>query len=200
MHDSGVFRFAGGISSILTALLVLAAGILDYVNETGLATIAGRSLIYAAHILAVFVFAAIYERHKEEGIFLGGLGFILGLIGTIITSSVVFVEIAGVAGIGIEPVLDVPILKTISTLGIIFLVVGMLSLGLSIILAGILSRWGGWLLIIGTIICVLGSFETNIASILIIIGAAFSFGGFLLVGATLLKDNERSEIFINRSV
>lgn len=200
MHDSGVFRFAGGISSILTALLVLAASLLDYVNETGDATIAGRGLIFAAHILVVFVFAAIYEQHKEEGIFFGGLAFILGVIGTVITSSVVFVEIAGAAGIAIEPLLEVSILKIISISGIVLLVVGMLLLGLAIILAGILSRWGGWLLIIGTIVCVLGSFETNIASILMIIGAAFSFGGFLLVGATLLKDNERSEIFINRTI
>lgn len=200
MHNSGLFRFAGGISSILTALLVLTASLLDYVNETGDATVAGRGLIFVAHILAVFVFVAIYEQHKEEGVFLGGLAFILGVIGTVITSSVIFVELAGAAGIGIEPMLEVPILKTISNLGLVLFVVGMLLIGLSIILAGILSRWGGWLLIIGTIIFVLGNFETNIAHILIIIGAAFSFGGFLLVGVTLLKDKERREIFINRSI
>lgn len=200
MHDSGVFRIAGGISSILTALLVLAASLLVYVNETGNATVAGRGLIFVAHILAVFIFVAIYEQHKEEGNFFGGLAFILGVIGTVITSSVVFIEIAGAAGISIEQILEEPILKVISILGIAFLVIGMLLQGLSIILAGILSRWGGWLLIIGTIVSVLGSFETNISSVLMIIGAAFSFGGFLLVGATLLKDNERSEIFINRTI
>lgn len=200
MNDSGIIRFTGGIASILIALFVLTANLLDYINEPMIGTVVGKILLFSAHLLLIFVFVAVYEKHKEERGFLAGTGMILGVPGSVIVSALVFLEIASASGVSVESLQELSVIKIMSLTGISLLVAAMFFLSLTIILGKVLSKWGGWLLILALIVFIAGSFETEFSVTLMIIAAAFFFGGFFLTGVTLLRNNYGTDLFIRRTI
>lgn len=200
MNDSGFLRITGGIASILTSLFILAGYLLEYIDGTINGEMAGKISLFAAHIFVVFVFIAVFEKHKKEREFLAGFGLILGVTGTLAASTLVLMDIAVAAGVSVKEMMEVPVIKIIASTGIMLFAAALFCLGFTIITGRILSKWGGWLIVLGTFVLILGNFETGYSEALLTIGAAFNFGGFFLTGATLLKEQHGTELFIKRSI
>jgi hypothetical protein len=111
---------------------------------------------------------------------------LLGVLGTIFVSASVLVEIAGAAGLNVNPIFDLPIPNMVRSIGGLIFVFGMLFFGVSIIKYKTLPFWGGILLILGTIIFALGSVVTAFGPYFIVIGATLTGAGFVWLSLPIL--------------
>jgi len=200
MNDSDFLRITGGIASILTSLFVLAGYLLEYIDEPINGEMAGKIALFAAHIVVIFVFLAVFDKHKEESQFLAGSALIFGAVGTVAGATSAFMDIAAAGGADVAEIMEVSAIRIISGTGLILLAAALFFLGFTIIFGRHLSKWGGWLIVLGTFVLILGHFETDYSAGLLMIGAAFNFGGFFLTGVTLLRDHHGTELFIKRSI
>src|SRR5512143_1266112 len=123
-----------------------------------------HALLAASYMLFVFGLIGIYVIQADKAGRLGSIGFVLAFFGTLILTAQVIVSAWILPVIALQP--DAP--KTASALfdpagplaafsTVVFadyvpVVIGLLLLGLSIMRAGVLPRWAGLLLIVGTLL------------------------------------------------
>lgn len=179
------FRYVGGYISILSGAVLILAHILNLGSTQG--TVLGETLILAAHLLMVFVFFALYEVQSEKNDILGLLGMLAGIIGTILVTSIVLVEIAGASGTAVDSIWTSNVPNTIHSFGPLLFVVGMILFGISVTRGKTLPRDGGYLFIAGTVIFAAASFAGSSQDIFIVIGAIVTGAGFIRLGFALLK-------------
>jgi hypothetical protein len=191
-----VFKLSGGISAILSGVLLLSGHLLDYFSGFDQGTVIGKSIVFIAHIIAVFAFVGIYEFQGQRNRSLGLLGMILSCVGTIIVSSIVYVEIASASGVNAVSVFNQTVPSFIRTVGPLMFVVGMLMLGISIMLVNILPRVGGLLLIAGDLIFAISSLLGNLEPIFSVIGSAITCAGFVFLGVSLLNQKETNSLSV----
>ncbi|MGG0792006.1 hypothetical protein ABE132_25635 [Peribacillus simplex] len=180
-------KFGGGVAAILTGLFLFIAHVLNFIAGSDYGTVLGQSLVFIAHIIAVFAFIGIYDSQGRKNGTLGLLGMVLSTVGTIIVSAVVYVEIASASGVNVSSVFNEDVPRIILIVGPLTFVVGMLCLGISTILVRILPRWGGSLLVIGNVVFAIGSVEGNAEPIISVLGSAITCGGFIWLGIFLIK-------------
>ncbi|MFJ7726820.1 hypothetical protein ACIQXV_11710 [Neobacillus sp. NPDC097160] len=176
----------GCITSILSGIFLVCAHSLNLMSgETE--RIFGTFLVFAAHLLLVFAFFGLYSLQGERNGLLGFLGMILGNIGNIIVTAIVFVEIAQASGEEVDHVFTTAVTKPIYTFGPLLFVLGMILLGVSMIRGKVFPRSSGYLLLIGTIVFAAASVSGDSQKIVEVIGAFFTGAGFIVSG---LKFNE----------
>lgn len=186
--------YGGGVAAILTGLLLFISHFLNFMDGSEQGTVLGQSLVFMAHIIAVFAFIGIYISQGQKNGVLGLVGMILGTIGTITVTAIVYVEIASASGVNVSPVFNETVPGLIQTVGSLMFVVGMLCVGISTILVGLLNRLGGILLILGDIVFALGSMAGNAEPILTVLGSAITCGGFVWLGNSLIKRKEQENL------
>ncbi|MGW8428558.1 hypothetical protein ACWGJQ_24400 [Peribacillus simplex] len=187
MVSSHGFKFGGGVAAILTGLFLFIAHVLNFIAGSDYGTVLGQSLVFIAHIIAVFAFIGIYDSQGRKNGTLGLLGMVLSTVGTIIVSAIVYVEIASASGVNVSSVFNEDVPRIILIVGPLTFVVGMLCLGISTILVRILPRWGGSLLVIGNVVFAIGSVAGNAEPIISVLGSAITCGGFIWLGIFLIK-------------
>ena len=67
------FNYGTGVTAIVTGLLLFIAHLLNFIDGAEQGTVLGQSLVFIAHIIAVFAFIGIFTftRTKKRGIRIG---------------------------------------------------------------------------------------------------------------------------------
>src|SRR4051812_39847012 len=87
----------GRITSILSGILLVCAHSLNLGGgEQG--SVFGSLLVFVAHLLLVFAFFGLYTQQGDRNGLLGFFAMLLGVMGNIIVTAIVFVEIAQASG------------------------------------------------------------------------------------------------------
>ncbi len=194
MRLSYVLKLGGGISAILTGLFLLTGHLLDYFSGLEYGTVLGKSVVFLAHILAVFAFVGIYKLQGQRNGVLGVLGMVFSIVGTIIVSAIVYVEIAIASGANVHSIFNEAVPRVIGIVGPLMFVIGMLLLGISTVLVNILPRKGGLLLVGGNLVFALGSVAGNLEPIFSVAGSAITCAGFVFLGISLLHQKETNSL------
>ncbi|WP_180247627.1 hypothetical protein [Bacillus sp. AFS031507] len=176
----------GRITAILSGILLVLAHSLNLLAGEH-ESIFGTFLIFAAHLLLVFAFFGLYSLQGDRNGLLGLFAMILGNIGNIIVTAIVFVEIAQASGEKVGQVFTTTFTKPIYTFGPLLFVVGMILLGVSMIRGKVFPKITGYLLLIGTIVFAAASVSGDSQKIVEVIGALFTGAGFIVSG---LKSNK----------
>jgi hypothetical protein len=188
---STIFRLLSGYTSIISGILLILAHILNLGGGKEFGTVLGGTLVLLAHLLLVFAFLGQFEVQSGRNGILGLLGMITGVIGTILVTAIAYVEIAGASGTKVDSVFASVVPSTIHSFGPLLFVVGMMLFGISVVRDKVLPRVGGYLLIIGTLIFVAGSFAGEAQAIIEVIGALSTGGGFICLGLPIVKNQNQ---------
>jgi hypothetical protein len=187
------FRNFGGWLSIISGILLFIAHFINLIGDSNNGTLAGGSIVLAAHVLVIFGLVGIYLEQASESGILGLLGMILSVLGTTFVSGVVFVELAGFSGVNTDLVFKAPVASIIYAFGPLLFVFGLLILGASIIKAKKLPKAGGIFLILGTVIFALASVISAEKLIIEVIGAAFTGLGFVWSGFPMIHSKNTNQ-------
>ncbi|MBT2698804.1 DUF4386 family protein [Bacillus sp. ISL-40] len=118
---------------------------------------------------------------------------LLGNIGNIIVTAIVFVEIAHASGEKVGQVFTTAFTQPIYTFGPLLFVVGMILLGVSMIRGKVFPRFSGYLLLIGTLVFAAASVSGDSQKVVEVIGALFTGAGFIVTGLKFEKFKGLSE-------
>ncbi|RAP76820.1 hypothetical protein DL346_09265 [Paenibacillus montanisoli] len=182
--------------SIIGGILLGAAHSIDYFASQE--TLSGKGIVFLAHIVLVFAFFGIHAAQADKNRVLGTLGLILGVIGSMIVTAIIFVEMASVTGVQTKQVLTASLNGPIQSYGPLLFVLGMILVSLSILRNKVLSYWGAALLLVGTVIFALGTIAGSGELLITMIGSIFKGIGFIVLGyqigltATHQQDNSAS--------
>lgn len=178
----------GAFSSVISGLLLFIAHALNFGADSA-GTVLGNTFVLSAHLLMVFAFFWLYVEQGNNNGMIGILGMIAGIIGTVLVTAIVYVEIAGAAGAPADAIFAARVPSFIQTFAPLLFVLGMILIGISIIRGKVLLRGGGMLLIAGTLIFAAGSFAGNAEALISVIGSAVTGGGFVGLGISRLKES-----------
>ncbi|MFJ7826618.1 hypothetical protein [Psychrobacillus sp. NPDC096623] len=176
----------GSYTSVISGILLIVAHSLNIGADPNGSTI-GSSLVFAAHLLLVFAFFGLYS-HGNPNKLLGFVAMILGIIGNIIVTAIVYVEIALASGEEVEMVFSTSVTEPIYTFGPLLFVLGMFLLGISIIREKVLPSISGYLFLLGNIVFAGASFLGNGQEIIELIGSILTGAGFITAGLKLKRE------------
>lgn len=188
MVDS--FRVEGAGGAIIGGLCLVFGHLLNYVGGQPAGTTGGKSLVFAGHVVLLFAFVGVYshqQRHLRAPV--GRAGMILSTIGTVLVSAIVFVELAGTTGVDTMPVFEAAGTSLLYTVGPLMFILGMLTVGASILRRHDLPRGGGGLLIVGTAVFAGASIIADFAALLTVAGAALTAAGFVWLGVAVYSSS-----------
>jgi hypothetical protein len=172
----------GGLSSVISGVLLFIAHVLNLGANDGVGTVWGQTLVFSAHLLLVFAFFWLYTAYESQVGLLGLLGMISGVVGTIVVTTIVLVEIAIASGTQASAVFETSVTRNIHNFGPLIFVLGMILFGLSLLRRKSLPWGGGILLIVGTLVFAGGSLAGDAEALFSMIGAAFTGAGFVWLG------------------
>ncbi|WHY87093.1 hypothetical protein QNH39_04310 [Neobacillus novalis] len=171
----------GKFTSILSGILLIFAHSFNFgAGEFG--TSFGNLLVFFAHLLLVFAFFSLYFFLGENNGILGFLAMLFGIIGNIIVTSIVYVEIAQAFMEKASPVFNTPLTEPSFLFGPLLFVLGMILFGITIIRSKVLPAYSGCLLLIGTIVFAAASVAGIFQAIIEVLGAIFTGAGLILTG------------------
>ena len=194
MSSSNLVRLGGGLASAASGVLLVLGHILNLVGDPDYGTVLGSSLVLTAHITLVFALVALYASQAEQSGLLGGLGMVLSVIGTTLASAVVFVEIAGASGADVASVLGAGVSGTLSMVGGLAFLIGLILFGLATMRAGVFPSQAGLLLIVGDVVFGAGSFAGPAGPIIFVVGALITCAGLVWLGLTLLSVRQPARV------
>ena len=174
-HEKNFAAIAGGVLLFLGHLISLTAG-------GSCVNIASKTITFSAHLLLALGILGIYETVALSVGAAGRIGAILAVVGTIVVTSVVFVEIAAAGGADAGPVLRAPLAAQIASYGPLLFVFGLIVLGSAIGIAQGFSRIPGWLLVAGTLVFAGGSLFNSLALFTATAGGGITGAGFVWLG------------------
>ncbi|ADU29436.1 hypothetical protein [Evansella cellulosilytica] len=177
----------GGVMSIIAGFSLATAHSINLLFSNGEGILIGQAIVFIAHLLIVFAFFGFHELQRDKNGIFGSLGMILGVIGTIIVTAIVFVEMAGVSNVNVDEIFAVSVNHFIYSFGPLLFVVGMIFVGISMMRARIFPAVVGLLLILGTIVFALGTVAGALESIISTIGAIITGLGFIWGGYFLFR-------------
>jgi hypothetical protein len=194
MSSSNLIRSGGGLASILAGVLLVVGHVLNLGGDPEYGTVLGSTSVLTAHVVLVFALVALYAAQAEQSGLVGSLGMVLSVLGTTLASGVILVEIAGASGAEVDSVLGAGVAGTLSLLGGLAFLVGLILFGVATMRAGVFPRWAVLLLIIGDVVFGAGSFAGAAASIVYVLGALITCAGFVWLGLSLRLSGSRSSV------
>ena len=192
MSSSNLVRAGGGLASAAAGILLLVGHLLDLGGDPEYGTVLGSSSVLAAHVLLVFALVGLYAAQAERSGLLGSLGMVLSVVGTILVSGAVLVEIAGASGAEVEDVLGAGLSAALVLLGGLAFLIGLILFGVATMGAGVFPRWAGLLLslllIVGDVVFGAGGFAGAAATIFEVVGVLITCAAFVWLGLSLLSE------------
>ncbi len=171
----------GKYTSILAGILLIVAHSLN-VGAGEYGSISGSLFTFLAHLLLIFVFFCLYVFLGETNGVVGFLAMLLGNIGNVIVTAIVYVEMAEASLEKSSTVFTTSVTEPLYTFGPLLFVIGMILLGIAIIRGKVLPAYTGYLLLIGTIVFAAASVAGDYQLIIEVIGAIFTGAGFIFAG------------------
>ncbi|MBM7650905.1 hypothetical protein [Neobacillus cucumis] len=171
----------GKITSILAGILLIIAHTLNLLAGHFGST-SGSLLTFLAHLILIFVFFCLYIYQGETSGVIGFLAMLLGNIGNIIVTAIVYVEMAEASTEKASFVFTTAVNEPIHTFGPLLFVIGMILLAVSIIRVKVLPTFSGYLLLIGTIVFAAASVAGDYQTIIEVMGAVFTGTGLIVAG------------------
>ena len=187
MSSSNLVQAGGGLASTAAGILLLVGHLLDLGGDPEYGTVLGSSSVLAAHVVLVFALVGLYAAQAKRSGLLGSRGMVLSVVGTILVSGVVLVEIAGASGAEVEDVLGAGLSAALVLLGGLAFLIGLILFGVATMRAGVFPRWAGLLLIVGDVVSGAGSFAGAAATIFEVVGALITCAAFVWLGLSLLS-------------
>jgi hypothetical protein len=102
----------------------------------------------------------------------------------------VLAEIAGASGADVDPVVGQGVSGTITLLGGLAFLIGLILFGVATMRAGVLPRWAGPLLILGDVVFAVGTFAGSAALVVEVVGALITCAAFVWLGLALLSTSD----------
>ena len=109
--DTNPLRVEGAIAGLIAGSLLFVGHLLNLIAGRQPGTVTGMSLILAAHTLLVFAFVGLFSGEISESGALARVGVILGILGTVLVSGIVLIEIAQASGANTTAVKTAGVLK-----------------------------------------------------------------------------------------
>lgn len=184
---TATLRFDGGVAGVLAGVLLPLGHLLNLGGDPATGTGLGKALVLAGHTVLVFAFVGIYARqtaHSSRPV--ARAGMIASVVGTVLVAAIVYVELAGAAGVDTTPVFAAAGAALVYAVGPLLFVLGMLLVGGSVVRGASLPRRSGWLLVVGTLVFAAAGGAGDAAPAVTVVGAAITGGGFVWAGADLL--------------
>jgi hypothetical protein len=172
--------------------LLLLGHIVNLGGDPEYGTVLGEALVLGAHALLVFALVALWAVQAERSGSLGALGMVLSVLGTTLNCAAVLAEIAGASGADVEAVVAEGLPGTITLLGGLAFLIGLILFGVATMRAGVLPRWTGPLLILGDVVFAVGTFAGSAALIVEVLGALITCAAFVWLGLALLSASNTS--------
>lgn len=186
MIHADVFRLEGAVAGIAAGALLFIVHLLNLIFGRPAGNVAGLTCVLVAHLLLVFSFAGLYSSGLAGGSLVGRAGMIVGIIGTILVTGIVLIEIGAAAGVDTSRLAKAVVLKPIHLFGPLGFVVGIVLFGVAVMMSSSLPIWGGLLLIVGTVVFALGSVFARAGLVLSSVGALLTGAGFIWLSIALL--------------
>jgi hypothetical protein len=190
MSTSEAIRWGGGLTSVAAGLLLLLGHTVNLGGDPEYGTVLGEALVLSAHALLVFALVALWAIQAERSGSLGALGMVLSVLGTTLNCAAVLAEIAGASGADVEAVVGQGVSGTITLLGGLAFLIGLILFGVAIMRARVLPRWLGPLLILGDVVFAVGTFAGSAALIVEVLGALITCTAFVWLGLALLSASD----------
>ena len=190
MSPSAAIRWGGGLTSVAAGLLLLLGHIVNLGGDTEYGTVLGGTLVLSAHALLVFALVALWAVQAERSGPLGAVGMVLSVFGTTLNCAAVLAEIAGASGTKADAVVSEGVSGTITLLGGLAFLVGLILFGIATMRAGVLPRWAGPLLILGDVVFAAGTFAGSASLIVEVLGALITCAAFVWLGLALLYTSD----------
>jgi len=149
-----------------------------------------ETLVLSAHALLVFTLVALWAVQAERSGSLGALGMVFSVSGTTLNCAAVLAEIAGASGAKVDAVVSAGVSGTITLLGGLSFLIGLILFGIGTMRAGVLPRWSGPLLILGDVVFAVGTFAGSAALIVEVLGALITCAAFVWLGLALLSTSD----------
>ncbi|WHY65029.1 hypothetical protein [Neobacillus sp. SuZ13] len=125
---------------------------------------------------------------------------IIGNVGNIIVTAIVFVEMAQASGETVDQVFTTTFTEPIYTFGPLLFVIGMILFGISMIRGKVFHQISGYLLLIGTIVFAAASVSGDAQKMIELIGALFTGAGFIVSGLKFNQLNRLPESEMGKNV
>lgn len=186
MNRNIPFVKLGGFSAIIGGILLALGHLLNGFLNNGENTLVGQTFIFTAHLLLIFSFIGIYNKHSSTLGNLGGIGTVLGIIGSIAVCSIVFVEISETSNVDTSQIINAPVVNIIHSFGPLLFVLGLILFSIAVLRIKNNTKWAGALLLIGNFIFIAGSFSAGINLFTSIFGSLFTASGFIWLGSSLI--------------
>ncbi len=190
-HGRSSLRVEGGLAALATGGLLFLGDLFNLGVGTGAGTVSGLGLTLAAYTLAPLAFAGLQARQEKAAGILGRLGTIIVIVGVVLVGAITFVELAHASGVEVNPVLQAPGARWVSSFGALVFVLGVLLFGASVIRAKVLPAGGGITLIVGTIVLSAATLSLGATAYVALVGGAITGFGFIRLGAALLAPPSR---------
>jgi len=190
MSPSAAIRWGGGLTSVAAGLLLLLGHIVNLGGNPEYGTVLGETLVLSAHALLVFALVALWAVQAERSGSLGAVGMVLSVLGTTLNCAAVLAEIAGASGANVDAVVSAGVSGTITLLGGLAFLIGLILFGIATTRAGVLPRWAGPLLILGDVVFAVGTFTGSASLIVEVLGALITCVAFVWLGLALLSTSD----------
>jgi hypothetical protein len=190
MSPSAAIRWGGGLTSVAAGLLLLLGHIVNLGGDPEYGTVLGETLVLGAHALLVFALVSLWAIQAERSGPLGAVGMVLSVVGTTLNCAAVLAEIAGASGAEVDAVVSEGASGTITLLGGLAFLIGLILFGIATMRAGVLPRWAGPLLILGDVVFAVGTFAGSAALIVEVVGALITCAAFVWLGLALLSTGD----------
>jgi hypothetical protein len=190
MSPSAAIRWGGGLTSVAAGILLLLGHLVNLGGEPEYGTVLGGTLVLSAHALLVFALVSLWAVQAEPSGPLGAAGMVLSVLGTTLNCAAVLAEIAGASGADAEAVISEGASGTITLLGGLAFLIGLILFGVATMRAGVLPRWAGLLLILGDVVFAAGTFAGSASLIVEVLGALITCAAFVWLGLALLSSGD----------
>ena len=190
MSPSVAIRWGGGLTSVAAGILLLVGHIVNLGGDPEHGTVLGETLVLSAHVLLVFALVVLWAVQAERSGPLGALGMVLSVLGTTLNCAAVLAEIAGASGANVDAVVSEGVSGTITLLGGLAFLIGLILFGAATMRARVLPRWAGPLLILGDVVFAAGTFAGSASLIVEVLGALITCAAFVWLGVALLSTGD----------
>ena len=205
----------GGLTCVVAGVLLATGQITNLLGgDPQFGTVVGGNLIHIAHLLLIFALISLYSAQARRSGVLGLLGTAMGIIGTSLIVTIVFVNTAGAYSVRVPPNgTGSPVRSTVpeatewildsvySVLGPPIFTIGLIVFGLATVRAGRFPPGVGALLVLGAALAFLGCPLSYVyacavtfgrgAYILFVLGTVLIGVGFAWLGFLLLLERRR---------